>query len=387
MNKSTKLYCSIKSLLTDANKILEPINDIQNKDYNEMLRRLSNVMNQNVQLISQMKDVSQMNDDIAANFIFNCNQDNIDFGTRKQLAVALIYTMGKMCDEVKKSIKTQYAPRYHNIALELVIDMTDFFNEYCYTHWDKCDISNYVPFPNMVGRRSSLDLNDQREVIRSMFWMETIPSIDNLSFRDIRPHIQILIRQALEMLFKQIIGYVDIVDLNGNRNKKFTQIGAKFLDNYRDKRISSGCVISGDGWNIKLNMPIKTLERLNTWCNNFTHDPFIVSLPIIYFAYDQYERFVCKCITKPFSEISGVEKMRTEFTVFVIKQDPKVQVKWPDGITIAEQSVKMRKTAIKNNIKNIKRAYWKEKIALLQLSSVFLIRKISNLIYHNCLKF
>lgn len=37
MNKSTKLYCSIKSLLTDANKILEPINDIQNKDYNEML--------------------------------------------------------------------------------------------------------------------------------------------------------------------------------------------------------------------------------------------------------------------------------------------------------------------------------------------------------------
>ncbi len=110
MNKSTKLYCSIKSLLTDANKILEPINDIQNKDYNEMLRRLSNVMNQNVQLISQMKDVSQMNDDIAANFIFNCNQDNIDFGTRKQLAVALIYTMGKMCDEVKKSIKTQYAP-------------------------------------------------------------------------------------------------------------------------------------------------------------------------------------------------------------------------------------------------------------------------------------
>lgn len=46
-----------------------------------------------------------------------------------------------------------------------------------------------------------------------MFWMETIPSIDKLSFRDIRPHIQILIRQALEMLFKQIIGYIDIVDL------------------------------------------------------------------------------------------------------------------------------------------------------------------------------
>lgn len=387
MNKSTKLYCSIKSLLADANKILEPIYDIQNKDYDEMLRRLISVMDQNIQLISQMNDVSQMNDDIAANFIFNCNHDNIDFGTRKQLAVSLIYAMRKMCNEIKQSIKTQYAPRYQNIALELIIDMTDFFNEYCYTHWDKCDINNYVPFPNKVGRRSSLNLNDQREVIRSMFWMETIPSIDKLSFRDIRPHIQILIRQALEMLFKQIIGYIDIVDLNGNRNKKFTQIGAKFLANYRNKRIPSGCIISGDGWDIELNMSIKTLERLNTWCNNFTHAPLIVSLPIIYFAYDQYERFVCKCITRPFSKIRGAEKMRTEFTVFVIKQDPKAQVKWHDGITVAGQSVKMRKTAIKNNIKNIKRAYLEEKIALLQLSSVPLIKKVANLIYHKCLTF
>ena len=57
------------------------------------------------------------------------------------------------------------------------------------------------------------------------------------------------------------------------------------------------------------------------------------------------------------------------------------------GITVAGQSVKMRKTAIKNNIKNIKRAYWEEKIALLQLSSVPLIKKVSNLIYHKCLKF
>lgn len=214
-----------------------------------------------------------------------------------------------------------------------------------------------------------------------MFWIEWTPSIEKLSFRDIRPHIQIMIRQAIEMLFKQIIGYVDIVNINGSRNKKFTQIGAKFLYSYRNTQKTDGRTISGDGWNIELNMPIKTLERLNAWCNNFTHDPFIVSLPIIYFVYDQYERFTNKCITKPDYIITGEEKMRAEFAAFVMKQDPKAKVKWLDSTEIAEQSVEMRRTAIRKNLKNIKHAYWEEKLSLLQLSSNFLIRKFSKLAY------
>lgn len=381
MNKSTKLYKSITSLLAEANKILEPINNLQNKDYDEMLRRLINVMKEYVQLISQMNDVSQMNDDIAANYIFNCNQTDMDLGTAKLLSSSLMYVMGKMCEAMNSSIKIQNANRYQTIALELVIDMTDIFNLYCSTHWDKCDRSNFSPFPIKAGRRASLDLNDRREVIRSMFWIEWIPSIEKLSFRDIRPHIQIMIRQAIEMLFKQIIGYVDIVNINGSRNKKFTQIGAKFLSSYRNTQKTDGRTISGDGWNIELNMPIKTLERLNAWCNNFTHDPFIVSLPIIYFVYDQYERFTNKCITKPNYIITGEEKMRAEFAAFVMKQDPKAKVKWLDSTEIAEQSVEMRRTAIRKNLKNIKHAYWEEKLSLLQLSSNFLIRKFSKLAY------
>lgn len=381
MNKSTKLYKSITSLLAEANKILEPINNLQNKDYDEMLRRLINVMKEYVQLISQMNDVSQMNDDIAANYIFNCNQTDMDLGTAKLLSSSLMYVMGKMCEEMNSSIKIQNANRYQTIALELVIDMTDIFNLYCSTHWDKCDRSNFSPFPIKAGRRASLDLNDRREVIRSMFWIEWTPSIEKLSFRDIRPHIQIMIRQAIEMLFKQIIGYVDIVNINGSRNKKFTQIGAKFLSSYRNTQKTDGRTISGDGWNIELNMPIKTLERLNAWCNNFTHDPFIVSLPIIYFVYDQYERFTNMCITKPDYIITGEEKMRAEFAAFVMKQDPKAKVKWLDSTEIAEQSVEMRRTAIRKNLKNIKHAYWEEKLSLLQLSSNFLIRKFSKLAY------
>lgn len=380
MNENSQLYKSIKSLLEDANKIVEPVLDLNNKDYDEMLRRLVDVMDKNIHLISQMKDVAKMDDDTAANHIFNSMQNNIDFGSTKLLAISLMYAMNKMCKEIKKSINTQYPSRYQNMALELIIDVTDFFNLYCYTHWDKYKRKNYPSFPSKVGRRPSLDLNDQREVIRSMFWMESIPCIDKLSFRDIRPHVQIMIRQAIEMIFKQIIGYVDIVDVKNNRHKKFTQIAVKFLSNYRNKHEHSGCIISGEGWSMTLNMPIKTLESLNTWCNNFTHNPFIVSLPIIYFAYDQYERFINKCISKPNYTITGEENMRAEFAVFVTKQDPKAKVIWSKGIKSVEPSVEMRIKGIKKNLRNIIHALWEELISLLQISNNPLLRMISKFI-------
>lgn len=380
MNENSQLYKSIKSLLEDANKILDPVLDINNKDYDEMLRRLVDVMDKNIHLISQMKDVTKMDDDTAANHIFNSMGDSIDLGAKKLLAISLMYAMSKMCDEIKKSVNAQYPSRYQNIALELIIDMTDFYNLYCHTHWDKHSRKNYHPFFPKVGRRSSLDLNDQREVIRSMFWMESVPNIENLSFRDIRPHIQIMIRQAIEMVFKQIIGYSDIVDAKNNRHKKFTQIAVKFLSNYHDKHEHSGCIISGEGWSITLNMPIKTLERLNTWCNNFTHNPFIVSLPIIYFAYDQYERFINKCISKPNYTITGEENMRAEFAVFVTKQDPKAKVIWPKGIKSVEPSVEMRIKAIKKNLRNIIHAFGEEFMSLLRISNNPLLRTISKLI-------
>lgn len=329
MNENTLLYKSIRSLLDDANSILDPISNSNYKNFNEMQLRLIDVMNKTISLISQMKDVNALDDDKVANTLFSSLKNkNPDIGALKQLALSLLYSLRLLCKKVTPSIKPEYSSRYQNFSLELIIDLTDFFDLYCYTNWDKNIRKKYKPFPVKVGRRSSLDLKDQREVIRSLIWMETVPCIEKLSFRDIRPHVQILIRQSLEMLFKQIIGYEDIVDSKGDRIKKFTQIGVKFLSKYRDKQDNSGCTISGKDWNITLTMPIKTLEGLNTWCNNFTHNPFIVSLSVIYFVYEQYERFTDKCISKPNYTIVGEENMRKEFADFVSRQNPDATVQW-----------------------------------------------------------
>lgn len=380
MNSSTSLYKKMSALIDDAHKMREPVRHISNidNDYDEMLRRMLKVMDDCTSLFSQIKEVSQLDDDKASTFIL-C-QFPSDFGAMKKVSVAQLYAMRKMCIDVKKSIKPEFAKRYDDFSLDFIVDLTDFLNLYCYTHWDKGLRDNFVPFPIRVTSRPSLIINDQREVIRSMFWLESIPTIDKLSVRDIRPHIQIMIRQSLEMMFRQIIGYVDIVDSAGNRIKKFTQIGAKFLSNYRNKKELSGCQVSGDGWTIDLKMPIKSLERLNTWCNSFTHDPYIEALPIIYFAYDQYERFTDGCVTKPDYEISGEGFMRAEFECFVLKQDPKAYVKWPDGVSNPEPTAGMRRKAIKQNISNIKRALWNEYKELLAISTCPFIRRTAKML-------
>lgn len=369
------------ALQNEACHVLDPVHNTSGKDYNEMLNRLLNVLDSNINILSNLQDVNSLDDDTAATFILNCPVESLDFGTQKRMSISLMYAMLKMCKEIKQSIKKQFASRYENFAIELAIDITDFYNFYCQTHWEKSDKKNYKPFPVKMGRRSSICLNDQREVIRTMFWLETIPTIDKLSIRDIRPHVQIMIRQSLEMLFKQIIGFEDIVDIKGNRIKQFTQIGAKFLSNYRDTKDQSGCSCSSNGWRIELKVPIKTLERLNSWCNNFTHAPFIHSLPIIYFAYDQYERFTNKCITQPDCKIIGESKMRSEFECYVLKQNPKACVKWPNKDITVEATAAMRRTAIKINIGNLRRALFDEYILLCLMSPCSFIRKIANFLF------
>lgn len=324
----------MSALIDDAHEMRVPIQPLydKDKDFNEMIRRLLTVMDDCVSLFSTIKDVAKLDDDKAAAFLLKELPQNIDIikeiGLMKQVAASQLYAMSKMCKEFKKVIKQEHASRYEGFVLDFVVDLTDFLNLYCITHWDKNERDTYIPFPVRVISRPSLILNDQREAIRSMFWLESIPTIEKLSVRDIRPHVQILIRQSLERMFKQIIGFEDIVDSKGERIKKFTQIGSKFLSKYRNRKDASGCRASGDGWEIELKMPIKTLERLNVWCNSFTHDPYIEALPIIYFVYDQYERFTDGCVTKPDYKTTGERLMREEFERYVHNQNPQAKVKW-----------------------------------------------------------
>ena len=172
-----------------------------------------------------------------------------------------------------------------------------------------------------ILRRTSLNLNDRREVIRSMFWLEQFPEISDLSVRDIRPHVQIVIRQALEMIFREIIGYVEIIDKSGKRDRKSTQAGYDFLQQRWKKQPSKPCVAKGVNWELIMPIPLKTIEMLNSWCNNFTHKPWIVRIHIQHYVYSQYERIVRVWSTNPKVYINGIDNMRADFETYLAEKN------------------------------------------------------------------
>ena len=188
-----------------------------------------------------------------------------------------------------------------------------------------------------IGRNPNINLFDRRTMINSVFWLEQHPDIKDLPFRDLRPHAAILIRQALEIMWRNAIGYYRIKNQNGDSLKQFTQIGWKFINQYKTKDKNT-CKAAGTNnlWSIIVPVPIKTLEMLNNWCNNFTHEPWINSIYIQWFVTEQLWR-----VTQPATfnghwtslhgniQITGLKYMQYEFEQYVARENHKAFVDWP----------------------------------------------------------
>jgi len=89
---------------------------------------------------------------------------------------------------------------------------------------------------------------------RSLFSIENVDSIEDISLRDLKPVVMFQIRQLIEIYGKNIIGYRDIKDLSRNPVKKFTQVSWEFL----------AIEIVKQNSNIKLPFDIRTIICINS---------------------------------------------------------------------------------------------------------------------------
>ena len=91
MNHNTKIYKEIVTLINDANQLLIPVRGIDaSKDYDEMFRRLSHIIDKTISIITRLNDVMTLNDDEASSFLFNRSIDESDFGSKKTTLESII---------------------------------------------------------------------------------------------------------------------------------------------------------------------------------------------------------------------------------------------------------------------------------------------------------
>ena len=192
---------------------------------------------------------------------------------RYSLFCALLYLQF-----LKSYLKMCYLERYKTLRLNLICDIELLLAQYEY--YNK-NINGDIELS--CGARKDVSTLDMLWVLRELNSIENIPDIKNISLRDIKPYQMFVIRQILETLGKNVIGYDKIVDKNGKIVPKFTQISWEFLYEY------SKCT----SWKIFTPISISSIHLLNKWANSFVHSGYIYASYIQYYAFLIINELMC----------------------------------------------------------------------------------------------
>lgn len=326
--------------------------EMTSKNYTNAYNEFVNMLNLIISFRDQEMNGKVYSDDDIAIVLLNLKGfDLCDYNKAIEPIKIHLFTLGEFAKKLKTEIILQYADRYNTLFWDVMTDTQNILSAYEYVialgkykqlvgKFKACGGS--IPTEPQIrvaniGRNPNINLFDRRTMINSVFWLEQHPDIKDLPFRDLRPHAAILIRQALEIMWRDAIGYCRIKNQNGDTLKQFTQIGWKFINQYRTKdKDTCKAVGTQNLWSITTPVPIKTVEMLNNWCNNFTHDPWIYSIHVQWFVTEQLWR-----VTQPATynghwtslhgdiRITGLKYMQCEFEQYVARENNKAFVDWP----------------------------------------------------------
>lgn len=175
--------------------------------------------------------------------------------------------------------------RYDGLTYQMVYDIEWIVAhyEFYFKHTDEIHISHWS--------RPSLSPKQIMELANNLYYIEELPKVEDLDFRNMKPYMQFQLRQLLEILGKNLIGYKQIVDKDGRVVPKFTQVAWNFLDSY-----------SKNGkWSVELPLPIRCVVRISKWANGFVHTTKINSCYLQFYALTM--------VSKLMTPLKGTEKV------------------------------------------------------------------------------
>lgn len=219
--------------------------EMESKNYTNAYNEFVHMLDSIISFRNHEMNGKVYSDDDIAIVLLSLKEFNLDNYSKAIEPLKIhLYTLAKFAEKLKANIKQQYTERYQTLFLDVMTDAQNVLSAYEYIialknynqqlgKFKACGgtkpIKPQIRAAN-IGRNPNINLFDRRTMINSVFWLEQHPDIKDLPFRDLRPHAAILIRQALEIMWHNAIGYHRIKNQNGDTLKQFTQIGWKFIN-------------------------------------------------------------------------------------------------------------------------------------------------------------
>ena len=167
--------------------------------------------------------------------------------------------------------------------------------------------------------------------MNELFFVDVVDDLSKFDKRDIKPNVMFIMRQLLETLGNNLIGFRSINDVHGKPIHKFTQVAWDYLT---QSKVVAQCVT--------LPCNISTVLKVSRWTNSFIHARYLHTSYMQFYALD----FMNFLMTPPKSGVScikgsnyfctmygdfRVEKynlLKADFEAFIKKGHPQAVINW-----------------------------------------------------------
>lgn len=246
-----------------------------------------------------------------------------------QYASLILYVVRLYANRLKEQANRKCVNNYLESIIFLVYDMGEAIVLYesirKKVHINEDSLS--------MGYRKNITPHDLSEAAKHLVFFYEHENFSKLDFRNISPCSTVLIRQTLELLGRNMIGYQSIKDEKGKPIKKMTHISWDFLIKKK---------LAGENWRVTLPLNIKAIKKLNQWANDYVHNPWIDRSYIRYFGLDilldlmqsPKEPVTCYNGKKSWNidfgdfRIYQYNNLKKDFETFVLSKKPDAKIDW-----------------------------------------------------------
>lgn len=201
--------------------------------------------------------------------IFMSETDIKSENAYKQYIRHCLYIAADYAETMKSNIlKRAHLDRYETLTFQIVSDF-----EWLVARFECC-FRGAKDVAVMHGSAQDLMPRQILFAANNLYYLEDIPGMEDLDFRNMKPYMMFHLRQLLELLGKNLIGYRNITDKTGRIVPKMTQVSWQFLDEKS----------KGAKWNLQLPLQLSSVVKLSKWANGFVHNTRIYSIYLQFYA-------------------------------------------------------------------------------------------------------
>lgn len=223
-------------------------------------------------LIAYAKDVfngQKYDDEHLIPMLFVSEADIKKENAYKQYIRYCLYIAADYAESMKDNVlQRDYLDRYENLTYQIESDFEWLVARFecCFKGANDVEVM-HGSAPDVMPRQIMFTANN-------LYYLEDVPQVEDLDFRNMKPYMMFHLRQLLELLGKNLIGYRNITDRCGSIIPKMTQVSWQFLEE-KNKNAK---------WSIQLPLSLKSVVRLSKWANGFVHTTRIYSIYLQFYA-------------------------------------------------------------------------------------------------------